>query len=414
MTMPLKGVKVLDFTRVLAGPYCTMMLADLGAEVIKIEAPRKGDDARHYGPPYINGESVYFLSINRGKQSVVIDLKSPQGKELARKLAKKCDVVVENFRPGTMARLGLDWPALKKVNPRLVYASLSGFGQTGPDSIKPGYDLILQALGGFMSVTSPEENGPFTRSGVSEADIIAGMNGAFAIVAGLFRREKTDQGDYIDISMLDCQFAFLTPMIASYLNKSIVARPVGNRHALIAPFAVFKTADHDVVITGGNDKIFGRICEVLKLDDLPRDPRYLHNSNRIANHRELHQLLEAVTRKWKANKLLAALHHRGVPASRINTVRETCREPQIRARNMIQTVDHPTTGPVKLHGIAPKFASGDDRLKIPVPRLGEHTERVLRRELGMKAKEISALVGENVISLEREKWSRGKKGGSKQ
>lgn len=409
MTMPLQGIKVLDFTRVLAGPYCTMMLADLGAEVIKIEATGKGDDSRHYGPPYIKGESIYFLSINRGKQSVVIDLKSDRGREIVLGLAEKCDVVVENFRPGSMQRLGLGWPVLKKVNPRLVYASLSGFGQTGPDSGKPGYDLILQALGGFMSITSSVENGPFTRSGVSEADIVAGMTGAFAIVTGLYRREKTGKGDYIDISMLDCQFAFLTPMIATYLNKSIVARPMGNRHALIAPFAVFKTADHDVVITGGNDKLFARICEVLNLDRFVQDPRFVHNSGRITNHEELHRLLETQTRKWKADKLLAALQHRGVPASRINTVRETCREPQILARNMIQTVDHPVTGPVKLHGIAPKFASGDDRLKKPAPRLGEHTARVLKRELGMKAAEITDLVGEKVIALEREKWRRGKK-----
>lgn len=397
MTMPLKGIKVLDFTRVLAGPYCTMMLADLGAEVIKIEAPGKGDDSRHFGPPYIKGESIYFISINRGKESIVIDLKTERGREIVLGLAKNCDVVVENFRPGTMGRLGLDWPSLKKINPRLVYASLSGFGQTGPDSGKPGYDMIIQALGGIMSITSASEDGPFTRVGVSEADIVAGMIGAFAISAALYRREQTGRGDYIDISMLDCQFAFLTPMMASYLNKSKVARPVGNRHSLITPFAVFPTADQDVVITAGNDKLFFRLCEVLGLEKLAADPRFADNPGRTKHYKEVYRKIEAATRKWKSKKLLAACHHRGIPASLINTVRETCREPQILARNMIQTVDHPVTGAVKLHGIAPKFASGDDRLKKPAPRMGEHTARVLKRELGMKAGEVSRLAREKVV-----------------
>ncbi len=403
MTMPLQGVKVLDFTRVLAGPYCTMMLADLGAEVIKIEAPGTGDDARHFSPPEIEGESIYFLSINRGKQSVVIDLKSDRGREIAQGLAAKCDVVVENFRPGAMARLGLDWKTLKKINPRLVYAAVSGFGQYGPDSLKPGYDLIIQALGGIMSITSPEENGPFTRVGVSEGDIVAGMITAFSIVAGLYRRALTGKGDFIDVSMLDCQFAFLTPMMASYLNKSIVSRPVGNRHALIAPFAVFKTADREVVITAGNNKLFVRLCEVLGVEEMARDPRFVNNPDRITNYRELYAALETKTREWPAKKLLAVCHKQGIPAGLINTVKETAQEPQILARNMIQTVDHPATGPVKFQGIPTKFASGDDRLRKPAPLLGEHTARVLKRELGLTGAEISALGRENVVGLPEKK-----------
>ncbi len=399
MTMPLDGVKVLDFTRVLAGPYCTMMLADLGAEVIKIEAPGKGDDSRHFGPPNIKGESLYFISINRGKESIVIDLKTGRGQEIVRELAKKSDVLVENFRPGSMKRLGLDWPRLKKINPRLIYASLSGFGQYGPDSIKPGYDLIIQALGGIMSITSHKENGPYTKVGVSESDIIAGMIAAFAISSALYRRAVKGRGDYIDVSMLDCQFALLTPMMAAYLNRGVVARAVGNRHPLVTPFSVFKTADKDVVITAGNDKLFFRLCEVLELKKVARDPRFADNPSRTLNHRALYPAIAAKIRKWKSKKLLEVCHRRGIPASLINTVKETVREPQILARDMIQTVNHPVTGPVKLHGIPPKFASGDDRLKKPAPRLGEHTARILKRELGLKQKEINSLAREKIVSL---------------
>src|SRR3989339_1676249 len=324
---PLSGIKVLDFTRVLAGPYCTLMLADLGADVIKIEAPGYGDDSRHFGPPFIKGESIYFLSVNRGKQSIVINLKTEKGINIIKRLVKKVDILVENFRPGVMEKLGIGYNELKKINPRLIYASSSGFGHYGPDSRKPGYDLIIQAMGGVMSITSYKEDGPFTKMGVSGADIIAGMRTAFAVTTQLFRREITGVGDKIDVSMLDCQVAFLTPMIAAYLNKGIVARPVGNRHPLVAPFAVFRTKDDRIVITAGNDVLFQKLCNVLNLTHVKKDSRFRNNPSRLLNYKVLYRIIETKTRKYNTAQLLDLMHKAGIPASRINTVRDVVKEP---------------------------------------------------------------------------------------
>lgn len=400
MTKPLENVKVLDFSRVLAGPYCAMMLADLGAEIIKVEPPVVGDDSRHFGPPFINGESIYFMSINRGKKSIVLNLKTDKGKEIIKEIIKKCDVLLENFRPGTMEKLGLGYEDLKKINPRLIYAACSGFGHYGPDSLKPGYDLILQAKGGIMSITSYKENGPYTRVGVSEADIIAGMITAFAISSKLYQRQIDGKGDKIDVAMLDSQIAFMTPMIANYLNVGKISKPVGNRHPLVSPFEVFKTKDASVVITAGNNKLFHQLCDILKIPKLKNNELFKDNPSRVVNNSKLKIALERQTKKFGTDELLDILYKTGIPASKINTVKEAVEEPQVIARNMLQKVKHKKTGEVKLHGIPAKIKSCDDNIKIPPPRLGEHTKEILKKYLNYGDHEINNLVKENIVSLE--------------
>ena len=401
MAKPLENVKVLDFSRVLAGPYCSMMLADLGAEIIKLEPPNTGDDSRLFGPPFINGESIYFMSINRGKKSIVINLKTDKGKEIVRELVKKVDVLIENFRPGTMEKLGLGYEDLRKINPKLIYAACSGFGHTGPDSLKPGYDLILQAKGGIMSISSYRENGPFTRVGVSEADIVAGMITAFAIAGKLYQRQIDGKGDKIDVAMLDSQIAIMTPMIANYLNVGKIAKPVGNRHPLVSPFEVFKTKDSCVVVTAGNNKLFHLLCDILKTPRLKTDPRFKDNPDRVTNNAKLKIALERQTKKFGTDELLQQLYAAGIPASKINTVKETTEEPQALARNMFQKINHKKTGEIKLHGIPAKIKSCDDNIKIPPPLLGEHTKEILKKYLNYSEADVKKLVKENIVSIEK-------------
>jgi CoA:oxalate CoA-transferase len=398
---PLKGIKVLDLTRVLAGPYAAMMLGDMGAEVIKIESP-KGDDSRYFGPPYVQNEAIYFMSINRNKKSIVIDLKQEKGVQILKKLVETADVIIENYRPGTMEKLGIGYDVLKKINPKIIYAACSGFGHTGPDSKKPGYDMMIQAQAGIMSITSYKENGPFTRVGVSVADIVAAMNTAFGIAVKLFQREKDNKSDKIDVSMFDSQVALLTPMFANYMTVGKIAKPVGNRHPLVSPFESFKTKDSEIVITAGNQKLFVNLCEVLNLKCLVTDKRFKSNPARVVNNAKLKPIIEKETKKYKLTDLLKMLETAGIPAAPINTVKEVSAEPQVKARNMIQKVSHKKTGDIYMHGIPVKLNSCDDNIMLPPPRLGEHTKEILKKHLNYSIKEINVLIKEKVVYIEKD------------
>lgn len=393
---PLTGIKVLDFTRVLAGPYATMMLGDMGAEIIKVEPPA-GDDSRYFGPPFINDESTYFLAINRNKKSIVIDLKKKEGKDIVKELVKQVDVLVENYRPGVMEKLGLTYEILRKINPKLIYTSCSGYGNWGPYKFKPGYDMIIQAEAGLMSVTSFEENGPYTRVGVSVADIFAAMNTAFGIVVKLFHRERDNRSDKIDVAMLDSQVALLTHAFTNYKNFRTVSKPVGNRHPFVSPFASFRTEDSEIVITAGNNKLFANLCKALRIERLITDKRFDTNAKRVENNEELKVIIEKETRTYTLNELLKILEKAGVPAAPINTIKEAGEDSHLDVRNMFQIVRHPKTGKMILPGIPVKFRSCNDNIIEPPPRLGEHTKDILKKYLNYNEDEIDNLFKNEVV-----------------
>ena len=394
---PLEGVLVLDLTRVLAGPYCGMMLADMGATVIKIENPLGGDDSRHFGPPYIKGESTYFMAINRGKYSLALDLKKSEGKDIFLKLSEQADVVLENFRPGVMEKLGFGYEDLRKINPGIIYAAISGFGHSGPLKNFPGYDLVVQAMGGIMSISSYQENGPFTKVGVSEADIVAGMFAAFGIALALYQRQKTKIGQKIDVGMLDCQFAFLKPFVENYLNLKIVSRPVGNRHPLIAPFGVFKTRDSEIVICCGNQRLWEKLCQVLRCEYLIKDRLFIDNASRTRNHQALKDVLEEITGTRTTRQWLGLLTKAGIPCGTINTMKDVCRLKHIRQRNMIKKLYHRHIGIFKTSGIPVKMSAASDELSQPAPTLGEHSSFILKQYLKMSAKQIRELKEKKII-----------------
>ncbi len=377
---PLEDIMVLDFTRVLAGPYCTMILNDLGAEVIKVERPGSGDDARNFGP-YINGKSAYFTSLNCGKKSVALDLKTSEDHSKALRLAARADVVVENFKPGTMEKLGLGYEDLKKVNRELIYAAISGFGHTGPDARKPAYDMIVQARGGIMSITG-EPGGRPVRVGASIGDIAAGTFCAVGILAGLYQRPKLGEGSKVDVSMLDGQVAILENALARYLSTGIVPGPLGSRHPSITPFQAFKTRDDWVVIAAGNDKLWERFCQALKREDLCQDPRFISNQKRTENHKELEKILMAEIGEYKKENLLKLLEKFNVPATPINSVDQLLEDPQIQARNMLVRVqgegfeDFVVAGnPIKIDSFQ------EEQEKQGAPEIGEHNQEVFAEYL---------------------------------
>ena len=330
---PFSGLLVIDLTRVLAGPYCTMMLAELGARVIKVEHPDGGDDARQFGP-WVDGRSAYFLSLNRGKESISLDLKDDADRQVFLELVQRADVLVENYRPGTLDRLGLGYDHLRAVNPRLIYAAVSGFGQTGPWSRRPAYDMIVQALGGLMSVTGHSDGQP-TKAGTSIGDITGGLFTLVGIAAALYSREKTGAGMLVDVSMLDGQLAILESAVMRYAATGRAPGPIGNRHASIAPFEVYATADHPIIIAAGNDGLFDRLCRALGRPALATDPRFLCNDDRVAHVAELQAALEEVLRTAPAAHWLEVLEAAGVPCSPIHSVADAVEHPQTQARNMI-------------------------------------------------------------------------------
>jgi CoA:oxalate CoA-transferase len=330
---PFSGLLVIDVTRVLAGPFCTMMLAELGARVIKVENPEGGDDSRRF-EPMIDGKSGYFQSLNRGKESIVLDLKEAADREVFLTLVRRGDVLVENFRPGTLERLGLGYDDLRRVNPRLIYAAVSGFGNTGPFRARPAYDMIVQALGGLMSVTG-QPGGPPTKAGTSVGDITGGLFTLAGISAALYHRERTGAGMKVDVSMLDGQIAILESAVVRYANTGQTPGPLGNRHPSIAPFEPYATADRPLIIAAGNDMLFARLCRALNCPELIADPRFISNPSRTRNAESLKTAQEQVLRTAPAAHWLAVLENAGVPCSLINTVADAVEHPQVQARNMI-------------------------------------------------------------------------------
>lgn len=393
---PLDGIRVLDLTRVLAGPYCTMFLGDLGAEVVKVEQPGVGDDTRGWGPPFTGGESAYFLCVNRNKKGVTVDLKSKEGIALVRRLAEHADVLIENFRPGAMERLGLGEKDLRAANPRLIYASLSGFGADGPMSDAPGYDLIVQAWGGLMSITGPADGEP-SKVGVAIIDLVAGLMLGKSIAAALFAREKLGVGQKIDTSLLEAEVACLINVGSNYLVEGNIPRRWGNAHPSIVPYQSFKTVDGYLVIGVASEGIWRRFCQAIGRAEWADDSRFEKNSNRVENRSLLIGLLAEIFLDRSTDEWLKLLNSVGVPCAPVQTVDQVFQAPQVLHREMLVQVEHPTAGIVRMAGIPVKFSATPASVRLPPPLLGQHTEEVLASWLGMDGQEIAELRRKDVI-----------------
>ncbi|MGE5378809.1 MAG: CaiB/BaiF CoA transferase family protein [Bacteroidota bacterium] len=372
---PLQGIRVLDLSRVLAGPYCTMVLGDLGADVIKVESP-EGDETRSWGPPFVEGESAYYLCVNRNKRSIVVDFKTGEGRTVLQKLVEKSDILVENFRPGTLARFSLDFESVAALNPALIYCSISGFGQTGPLRDKPGYDFMIQAMGGLMSFTGEPDGDPM-KVGVAVTDLFAGQNAVIAILAALQARTLTGQGQYLDISLYDSQLGMLANVASNYLISGSLPKRYGNAHANIVPYQSFQASDTWFIVAVGNDRQFEKLCEVIGNPALALDPRFLTNGGRVENREVLISILKPLFLRRSASDWLSALESAAIPCGPINTLDKVFTEAQVNARSMLIEMEHPTIGKVPLVGSPLKFSGSPVQYKSPPPRLGEHTTEIL-------------------------------------
>lgn len=391
---PLKDIVVIDLTRVLAGPFCTMTLADMGAEVIKIERPETGDDSRAFGP-HQNGESAYFMSINRGKKSLTLNLKSKQGKEIFKRLIQNADVVVENFKPGVMKKLGLEYEKLAEINPRLIYCASSGFGHSGPYSKRPAYDLIIQGMGGLMSITGPDAKSP-TKVGSSIADIFSGVFSAIGILGALHNREKTGKGQMVDVAMLDCMVSILENAVARYTTTGQDPVPIGNRHPSIAPFTSVKTSDGFVNIACGNDLLWQNLCKVLDMEELAEDERFVTNPLRCEHMADLIPILNEKMEKNSTDFWLQKLEQAHVPAGPINKISEVLKDPQVIAREMMVELMHPVAGKIHVPGTPIKYSESKNEIDKPAPTLGQNNDEILS-ELGYSQREIKNLLKAKVI-----------------
>jgi crotonobetainyl-CoA:carnitine CoA-transferase CaiB-like acyl-CoA transferase len=390
---PLQGITVLDLTRVLSGPYCTMVLADMGARVIKIEQPGKGDDTRGWGPPFLEGESAYFLSINRNKESMTLDFKQPEGRAILDRLISKSDVIVENFRPGTLGKLGLDYRALAPGHPRLVCCSISGFGQNGPRSAEPGYDAVMQAEGGLMSITGSAAGPPF-RLGVAIADIVSGMFAAQGIALALLVRERTGRGQAVDVGMLDSVAALLTYQAAIYFATGSAPSRMGNRHPTIVPYEMFAAADRDFMLAIGNDDQWHRFCQVTNFEN---NGRFATNRARVSLYSELKPLLDRHLSKETRDYWIERLSAAGVPCGSVRDLHEVFSDAQLAAREMVAQVEHRTIGALRLLGVPIKLSETPGSVRTAPPTLGQHTDMVLGHDLDLSAGEIAALRARGVV-----------------
>jgi len=393
---PLSGVTVVDFTRVLSGPYCTMLLADMGARVIKIEQPGRGDDTRAWGPPFVNGESAYFLSINRNKESVTLDLKHPSSRNVLDRLMQRADVVVENFRPGTMERLGLGYGDLRERFRRLVFCSISGFGQSGPRSPEPGYDAVIQGEAGLMSITGAADGPPF-RLGVAIADIVSGMFAAQGIAMALLARVRTGRGQRVDVAMLDATAALLTYQAGIYFATGKTPGRMGNRHPTIVPYETFPARDGDFVVAVGNDEQWRRFCGAIGARELAGADRFSTNSARVAHYDALRPLLVTRLQSRTRNEWVADLKAAGVPCGSVREVAEVLQDTQLTAREMIETVEHATAGAVRVLGVPIKLSETPGSVRTAPPALGQHTKQVLAGDCGLSEEEIEELRATRVV-----------------
>jgi crotonobetainyl-CoA:carnitine CoA-transferase CaiB-like acyl-CoA transferase len=391
----LSGLTVIDFTRVLSGPYCTMVLADHGARVIKLEHPVRGDDTRHWGPPFVGEESAYFLSINRNKESVTLDFKQPEGRTILHQLLAAADVVVENFRPGTLDAAGFGAADVLQHYPRIVYCSISGYGQTGPRREEPGYDAVMQAEGGLMSITG-EADGPPLRLGVAITDIVSGLFAAQGVMAALIAREKTGRGQRVDIGMLDATAALLTYQAGSYFASGEVPARLGNRHPTIVPYESFHASDGEFVIAGGNDEIWRRLCRVIRRPELAEDPRFCTNKERVTRYDELRAELERALRQRTREEWVRDLTAAGVPCGSVREIDEVLADPQLAAREMVAQVEHATVGTTRVINSPVKLSETPPSVRTAPPTLGQHTTAVLH-ELGYDTAQINALKSARVV-----------------
>ncbi len=401
MSSPLDGLRVLDLTRVLAGPWCTQMLADFGADVIKVENPDGGDDTRSWGPPFLKDkdgndtrEAAYYLSANRNKRSVTVNLRSEEGRKVIRELAAKSDVLVENFKVGGLAKMGLGYEDLKEINPRLIYVSITGFGQTGPRAQEPGYDYLIQGLGGIMSITGNPDGAPGAgpqRVGIAITDLTTGMYATIATLAALAHREKTGRGQYIDMALLDVHVGWLANQAMNYFIGGNVPQRTGPWHPNLAPYQPFPCQDGEVIVACGNDRQFRILTRELGVPELADDPRFVTVPDRNANRELLSGLIEAQMRRRPRAHWLDALPKAGVPCSGLNTIDKTFEEPQILARNMKIAVPHPLAGEIPNVANPIKFSEAELSYRRAAPLLGEHTDEVLREVLGLQDDRIEAL-----------------------
>jgi len=398
---PLAGLRVLDLTRVLAGPWCTQNLADLGAEVVKIERPNSGDDTRGWGPPYLRdgeghdtSEAAYYLSANRNKMSVAIDIATPAGAELVRRLAVDSDIFVENFKVGGLRKYGLDYESLKAINPRLIYCSITGFGQTGPYAHRPGYDFMIQGMGGLMSITGERDDlpggGP-QKAGVAVADLMTGMYATVGILAAVHERDRSGLGQHIDMALLDCQVAMLANQTTNYLTSDVAPKRAGNAHQNLVPYQVFASNDGHLIVAVGNDSQFRAYSRVIGRPELADDPRFATNPQRVRNRAELVPILVELMGGGARDFWLAELERAGVPAGPINTIDQVFEDPQVVAREMRRELPHPLAGTAPVASSPIKLSDSPVHYRHPAPTLGQHTREVLRDRLGLSDAEIDAI-----------------------
>ena len=401
MASALNNIRILDLTRVLAGPWCAQNLADLGAEVIKVEKPGAGDDTRTWGPPFLKNrdgsdttDAAYYLAANRGKQSIAIDISTAAGQQAIKDLAKISDVVLENYKVGQLKKYGLDYDALSAINPKLVYCSVTGFGQTGPWKNRAGYDFIIQGVGGFMSVTGEADDQPGggpQKAGVAVADLMTGMYATQAVLAALFHRERTGEGQYIDLALLDVQVAMMANMNTNYLVSGQAPKRWGNAHPNLTPYQTFKSQTDWIIVASGNDEQFRKLCAAGGRVAMASDPRFATNPSRVRNREamitELKLMISEHTAKWWIEQLEAV----GVPCGPINNLQQTFENPQVQARGLRMAIEREDSGPIELVGSPMKFSKTPVQYTLPPPRLGEHTEAVLKRLLGYSDGQIAAL-----------------------
>jgi len=406
MSGPLTGFKVLDMSRILAGPWAGQMLADLGAEVIKIERPGPGDDTRHWGPPYLrdkdgkdSDDAAYFFCANRGKQSVTVDITQPEGQEIIRQLASQCDALIENYKVGGLAKYGLDYPSLQQLNPQLVYCSITGFGQTGPYAGRPGYDFLIQGMAGLMSLTGEPDSqgGSPVKVGVAVTDLLTGLYAANAIQGALLERNQSGLGQYIDLALLDVQVAALANQASNYLIGGEIPQRLGNAHPNIVPYQAFSTADGHIILAVGNQGQFERLCQILGKPDWFKDQRYHSNSARVENRQQLCTQISQLLEKRSSEDWLTAFEQQQIPCGPINTLEQVFNDPQVLARNMLVNIEERRSGELTLAANPINYSRSQINYSVPPPELGSSTESILSNYLEYSAMDIAELRGRSII-----------------